>query len=94
LAEELGRRIDAETQLELVAPVSFGLVSFRHRGGDQSTDALVKAINESGEAYVTPSRIDDRRFIRVSVGQTMTARPNVERLSEIIEEALAKEAKA
>lgn len=91
LAKELAQRIETDARLELVAPVSFALVCFRHRGGERPTEAMIRAINCSGEAYVTPSSIEGRRFIRVSVGQTTTSRVHVERLWEIIEKSLANE---
>jgi aromatic-L-amino-acid decarboxylase len=91
LAQELGERVDADPRLELVTPVSFALVCFRHRSGDDVTDSLARAINGSGRAYVTPSSIDDRRFIRVSIGQTTTAQEDVDRLWGIVQAALAAE---
>jgi aromatic-L-amino-acid/L-tryptophan decarboxylase len=80
LAEELGRRIDDHPRLERIAPVSFALVCFRHRDGDDATDALATAINSHPDLHVTPSTVDDTRFVRVSVGQTRTTREDVERL--------------
>jgi aromatic-L-amino-acid decarboxylase len=85
LAQELGARVEADPRLELVAPVSFALVSFRHRDGNEATDALAAAINASGSSYVTPSALGDERFIRVSVGQTRTEQPHVDRLWELID---------
>ncbi len=86
LATGLADRIGADPRLELIAPVPFGLVSFRHVSGDEATGALAAAINESGFAYVTPSRIDDRAFIRVSIGQTHTEQRHVDRLWALIDE--------
>jgi len=80
LAEEVGRRVDAHPQLERVAPVSFGLVCFRHVDGNAATDALAAAINATRTLYVTPSEIGGTRFVRVSVGQTHTTAGDVERL--------------
>ena len=80
LAQELGRRIDAHPALERVAPVSFALVCFRHRGGSAATDALAAAVNAVPSLHVTPSALDGESFIRVSVGQTQTTREDVDRL--------------
>ncbi len=88
LATTLGERIDSHPELERIAPIPFGLVSFRHVGGDEATDALASAINDSGWAYVTPSTIDGRRFIRVSIGQTHTTAEHVDRLWGLIEEVV------
>ncbi len=84
LAATLAERVEAHRSLELIAPTPFGLVSFRHTNGDEATDALADEINASGWAYVTPSSIDDRRFIRVSIGQTNTTAVHVDRLWELI----------
>ena len=85
LARSLADRIAAHPGLELVAPVPFGLVSFRHIGGNDPTRTLADAINASGWAYVTPSTIDEMTFIRVSIGQTNTTAEQVDRLWELIE---------
>jgi aromatic-L-amino-acid decarboxylase len=80
LARELGRRIDDHPRLERVAPVSFALVCFRHGDGDDATDALTAAINAHPTVHVTPSAVDDVRFVRVAVGQTHTSADDAERL--------------
>ena len=85
LAVELAERVDAHPSLELIAPTPFGLVSFRHIDGDEATDTISAAINGSGWAHVSPSTIDDRRFVRVSIGQTYTTADHVDRLWELIE---------
>jgi aromatic-L-amino-acid decarboxylase len=80
LAAELGRRVDDHPRLERVAPVSFALVCFRHRDGNGATDALAGAINAHPTLYVTPSAVEDVRFVRVAVGQTRTTADDLERL--------------
>ncbi len=59
-------------------------MSFRHVDGDEATNALAAAINESGWAHVSPSTIEDRRFVRVSIGQTYTTAEHVDRLWDLI----------
>jgi aromatic-L-amino-acid decarboxylase len=85
LAEEFGRRVEAHPQLELVAPVSFALVCFRHRDGNDATDALAARVNAEPTLHLTPSSIGDLRFIRVSVGQMWTKAADLERLWTICE---------
>ncbi len=84
LADDLAIRIDDHPQLFHVAPPSFALLSFAHVDGDDATDALAEAINASGHSAVTPSTVGDRRFIRISVGQTHTTAEHVDRLWETI----------
>lgn len=94
LAAELARRVDDEPALRRIAPVHFSLVSFSHRDGDAATDALAAAINATPNVYVTPSRVDDRLFIRVAVGQTTTSAENVDQVWEVVEHELAKASSA
>ncbi len=85
LARWLTGEIEAHPSLELVAPTTFSLVSFRHRGADEETSRLADGINSSGWAYVTASVLEDRPFIRVSIGQTNTRERHVRRLWELID---------
>ena len=89
LASDLDDRVAAHPALERVAPRSFALVCFRHRDGNEATDALAAAINASGHSYVTPSSLGDTRFIRVSVGQAQTTAVHVDRLWETITRSAA-----
>ena len=92
LAAGLAERIELHPRLELVAPTPFGLVSFRHVDGDIATDALAAKINDSGWAYVTPSKLDGKSFIRVSIGQTNTRAEHVARLWTMINDATVEDA--
>jgi aromatic-L-amino-acid/L-tryptophan decarboxylase len=87
LAQELGRRVDEHPRLERIAPVSFALVCFRHRDGNDATDILAAAINRQPTLHITPSTVDDTRFIRVAIGQTHTTADDLERLWETITDA-------
>ncbi len=85
MARDLEGRIDAHPRLELVAPTPFALVSFAHGAGDAATERIVNAINASGHSFVTASQLGDRRFIRVSIGQTHTEQEHVDRLWKVID---------
>ena len=81
MAAALAGRVRRRTRgSRCVAPVSFALVCFAHVDGDDATAALAEAINATGRLHVTPSVIDDERFIRVSIGQTRTTQADVDRL--------------
>jgi aromatic-L-amino-acid decarboxylase len=69
----------------MVAPTPFALVSFAHKDGDEATTRIVEAVNGTGHSYVTASRIADREFIRVSIGQTHTRQEHVDRLWKVID---------
>ena len=85
LARWLTEQVEAHPSLEMVAPTTFSLVSFRHCGDDEETSRLAEGINSSGWAYVTASVLDGRPFIRVSIGQTNTTARHVHRLWELID---------
>jgi aromatic-L-amino-acid/L-tryptophan decarboxylase len=85
MARGLAGRLEQDERFELVAPVPFGLVCFRHVGGNAPTEALAEAVNAADDVYVTPSTIGDMAFIRVSVGQTRTEQRHVDRLWELID---------
>src|SRR5215212_10417537 len=88
LARRFGERVDEHPSLERTAPVSLGLVCFRHVDGNDATTALAEAVNREGSVAVTPSTIDDQRFLRVAVGATRTTEEDVDRLWSIIRDAL------
>jgi aromatic-L-amino-acid decarboxylase len=88
LARRLGELVDDHPLLVRTAPVSFGLVCFRHVDGNDATNALAGAVNAAGSVAVTPSTIDDQLFLRVSIGATRTTEQDVERLWSIILGAL------
>jgi aromatic-L-amino-acid decarboxylase len=86
LAGWLADRVEIDERFELFAPHPFGLVCFTHRGGNDSTLGLAKALNDSGRVAVTPSTIGDTAFVRVSIGQSYTERRHVEGLWSLIDE--------
>ncbi|MGF1598506.1 MAG: pyridoxal phosphate-dependent decarboxylase family protein [Acidimicrobiales bacterium] len=92
----LGERIVDHPDWELVAPVTLQTVCVRHRPPaldaaalDRHTLAWVGAINDSGRAYLTPSMLDERWMVRVSVGVESTERHHVEALWSTMQEVVA-----
>lgn len=72
LAQDLTARVESHPNLELVAPTTFGLVCFAHRDGNDATARIVEAINAVRTSYVVPSTMNDRTFVRVAIGSTLT----------------------
>ena len=89
LARELAAKLEDDARFELVAPVPFSLVCFRHVSGDSATDALAEAVNVSGHSYWTASRLGETSIIRVSIGQLTTAQEHVDRLWDLVDEVAA-----
>jgi aromatic-L-amino-acid decarboxylase len=80
LAEQLVGWVEADDRFVLAAPPRLGLVCLRHVGGDDANQAILDAVNASGEQYLTHTRLDDRLVLRVSIGQTHTEERHVRAL--------------
>lgn len=77
LAQEFAHWVDAHPDYELAAPAPLNLVCFRHRGGDALNTALVERLNQSGELYLSHTKLDGRYTLRMSIGQTHTGEQHV-----------------
>lgn len=99
LAQELAGWVRAEPGWEVVAPHPFSLVCFRHapRGmPDDEADALneriLAAVNASGEAYLSHTKLRGRHVLRLAIGNIRTERRHVARAWELLREAAGREA--
>jgi aromatic-L-amino-acid/L-tryptophan decarboxylase len=79
LAQQFLHWVQQDARFEVAAPAPLNLVCFRHRGGDASNEKLMDRLNQSGELYLTHTRLDGRFTLRLCVGQTNTERRHVER---------------
>ena len=78
LADWFAAQVEASEDFGLAAPVSAGLVCFRHRAGDAFNEALMNRLNESGALYLTHTKLDGRLVLRLAVGAVATRREHVE----------------
>ena len=85
-AADLADRMAANPVLELAAPLSLGLVCLRHVNGDEASERLLAAVNGSGRAFLTHTRLDDRYVLRVAVGGTWTTAEHVTELADLLDE--------
>ena len=89
LAALLAERIAADPSLELAAERSLALVCFRHRDGDEASEALLNRLNASGALLLTHTRAHGRYTLRLAVGGAGTQRRHVEAAWEHIATAAA-----
>jgi aromatic-L-amino-acid/L-tryptophan decarboxylase len=87
LAQGLAAWVDAEPSLERLVPTPLNLVTLAHVDGDEATQRLLDAVNASGRAYLTHTRVHGRLAVRVSVGGTWTEARHVEALQGLLREA-------
>ena len=78
LARTLAARIEAHPDFEVVGPVPLSLVCFRHRASDQANQTLLDALNASGDAYLTHTRVNDQLVLRFAIGGRLTESRHVE----------------
>lgn len=72
LAQEFARWVEEDQRFELAVPPPLNLVCFRHVGGEVNNQQLLDQLNQSGNLYLTHTRLDGRFTLRFCVGQTHT----------------------
>ena len=77
LAQRFAAWVQAEPTFEVVAPAPLNLVCFRHRGGDAINQQLLDQLNQSGQLYLTHTRLHGKLTLRMSIGQTHTEERHV-----------------
>jgi aromatic-L-amino-acid decarboxylase len=85
-AQEFADAIRADPRFELAAPAPLNLVCFRHLGGDAANARLRDRLNDSGELFLSSTRLDGRLTLRLSVGSTATRRRHVQRAWSLIQQ--------
>jgi aromatic-L-amino-acid decarboxylase len=103
LAAELAGWVDAAPDWERMAPVPFSTVCFRHvppalAGDDAAIDAhnaaVMEAVNRSGEAFLSHTKVRGRFTIRFAIANLRTERRHVRRAWELLRSAAAKATEA
>ena len=100
LAQELARWVDEASDFERLAPVPFSTVNLRYRprqagtGADAGTEEwldrinarLEAAVNATGRAFISHTRIRGRYALHVAIGNLRTTREHVRRLWDLLRE--------
>lgn len=99
LAQELAAWVGAEPGWEVMAPVPLSLVVFRHRPhgfDDEQVDALnervMAAVNATGRAYLSHTRVNGRLALRFAIGNLGTTEEHVRGAWKLLREAASAEA--
>lgn len=84
IADELADWVRASEDFALLEPHPFGLVCFRplwpslsEADADAATAALLERLNESGELYLTHTKVGGRITLRLAIGAPATTREHV-----------------
>jgi len=91
-AQWLAAQIDAEPHWERLAPVPFSTICFRHMPAervdvDAHNAAIIEAVNASGTAFLSHTKLDGRYAIRVAIGNQATTQKHVARLWDLLRQA-------
>ncbi|MGZ4392706.1 MAG: pyridoxal phosphate-dependent decarboxylase family protein [Gaiellaceae bacterium] len=77
LAELFEGLVRDEPGWELCAPRAFSVVCFRRPGSDEDNERLLARVNESGEMFISHTRLDGRYVLRLAIGNERTAEADV-----------------
>src|SRR6266536_141792 len=77
LAQAFASWVRADERFEIVAPHPFSLVCFRLRGPDSANEALVQAVNATGQPDLTHTKVGGRYVLRLAIGAPGTEERHV-----------------
>ena len=94
LAREFASWVDAEPDWEVMAPVPFSLVCFRYAPPampeterDAHNARILAAVNSSGRAYLSHTRLGGAYTIRLAIGNIRTERRHAEKAWHLLRDA-------
>ncbi len=90
LAQQFAGWVRTDDRFELAAPAPLNLVCFRHKAGDAVNQGIMDRLNQSGDLYLTHTKLDGKLTLRLSVGQANTKQRHVENAWKRICEEVAK----
>jgi aromatic-L-amino-acid decarboxylase len=93
LAQQLASWVDQHPNFERLAPVPFSVVCFRWNPADsrfpeieldRANEQLLNAINESGKAYLSHTRVGGHYALRMAIGHIRTQEEHVRRAWDLL----------
>jgi len=88
LARLFASWVEESNDWELMAPAPLGLVCFRAAGDDALNEAIMHAVNASGRALLSHTRLNDKLTLRLSIGNIRTTEEHVRDVWELLNEQL------
>ena len=92
MAKILATKMEMHPDFELLAAVHFNMICFRCNPGGISegklnewNEQLIHGINDSGKAYLTHTKINDKYTLRMVIGQTYVEQKHVDKTWELIQ---------
>jgi aromatic-L-amino-acid decarboxylase len=94
-AQWLASQIDSTPGWERLAPVPFSTVCFRHVPAAKTdlevyNTAIIDAVNASGKAFLSHTKLNGQYAIRVAIGNQATTHEHVAQVWELLQEIVAR----
>ncbi len=90
LAQQFADWVRRDDRFDLAAPVPLNLVCFRHNAGDVANQTIMDRLNQSGDLFLTHTKLNGKLTLRLCVGQTNTKARHVENAWKRIQEEAGK----
>ena len=87
MAQKLKAWVERDPDFELLAPVPFSTVVFRHRGGDAANRGIEETVNGSGVAFISHTTVGGAYVLRMAIGNLRTTEDDVRAAWEAIRAA-------
>ena len=69
---------------EVCAPRRFSVVCFRREATDDDNERLLARVNETGEMFISHTRLDGRYVLRLAIGNERTTEADIRRAWEVL----------
>jgi aromatic-L-amino-acid decarboxylase len=79
LAEVFEGLVRDESGWEICAPRAFSVVCFRRPGSEEDNEQLLTRVNDSGELFISHTRLNGRYVLRLAIGNERTTESDVRR---------------
>jgi aromatic-L-amino-acid/L-tryptophan decarboxylase len=87
LAELFEGLVRAEPGWEVCAPQAFSVVCFRRSGSDDENEELLARVNETGELFISHTKLGGRYVLRLAIGNERTTEADVRRAWDVLQRA-------
>lgn len=87
IAQDFAVWVAESSDFELIGRPPLNLICFRYKGDDEKNMALMNRLNESGDIFLTHTKLNDQVVLRMSIGSIYTQRQHVENAWELIQAA-------
>ncbi|HDR52508.1 MAG TPA: aspartate aminotransferase family protein, partial [Mariniphaga anaerophila] len=90
MAQKFAQWVKKSQNFELVLKPPLNLVCFRYKANDDINMQLMNAVNDTGKAFFTHTKLNGQVVLRMSIGQTHTEEKHVQETWNLIQETAKK----